>query len=118
MRLSSGIPVLAGNQLEKESSFDDNNDQVDSFQNSTHSQFDNDQVDSRINSNLNEISINKMFELEKADKYPKKIVIKDNVECKFTSILNFFKFADQFDTFPTTNFKFDCKICKKLGSVD
>jgi hypothetical protein len=107
------IPVVIGNQLENESSFVTDNDQVDSFQGSSNTKIDNNESTSQINSNLTEISINKMFELAKADKFPKKIIMIDDVECKFTSILNFFKFNDQFDTLPTTNIKFDCKICKK-----
>lgn len=101
------IPVVSGNQIEAESSVDNDKDQIDS------SKIDSNQSDSQINSSLNDISINKMFELAKDDKYPKKIVIIDNVECKFTSILNFFQFTDRFNTLPNTNIKFNCKICKK-----
>jgi hypothetical protein len=80
------IPVAIGNQLETEGSFVTDNDQVDSFQGFSNTKIDNNERTSQINSNLTEISINKMFELAKADKFPKKIIMIDDVECKFTSI--------------------------------
>ena len=60
-----------------------------------------------------DVSCEKMLELGNNNEFPKKIVIIDEKECRYTSILNFFSFIDTFKDKGNHDVLFKCKICKK-----